>query len=93
MWICAGEYRGYSAVTPFVAYALAKVKEQQKTELFRRYVAAGIKMLTENTAKASGGVYLKDKYSTLINPVRMPEKSGEEIAAEVIKMAGLEVVV
>lgn len=49
-------------------------------------------MITENTAKYSGGNYMTSKYADVIYPKAKDNRTGDEIAADVIKQAGIEVI-
>ena len=49
--------------------------------------------MTENTAKFAGGAMIKMKYYDIVNRKRSrydENKSGDEIAADIVKRAGLE---
>lgn len=46
-------------------------------------------MLTENTAKYTGGEYVKTRYADIIDRKPQDTRTGTEIAADVIKRAGL----
>lgn len=48
-------------------------------------------MLTENTAKMAQGAYLTVNFLDIINPKPKDERSGAEIASDVLKRAGIEV--
>lgn len=60
--------------------------------LYRMYVSDCLRIITENTAKFAGGSFMKMRYSELIDINPKPQKSAEEIIAEVAKNAGLEVI-
>jgi hypothetical protein len=46
-------------------------------------------MMTENTAKFSGGRYVTRSFSEVLRREPVDNRTGEEIAADVIKKAGL----
>lgn len=46
--------------------------------MFENYVAEGIRMISENTAR-NGGHYLSARYIDLIDPKGEPEESAEQI--------------
>lgn len=73
-------------------YATARIGEHCKEKVFREYVADGVHMISENTAKFSGGSYLSVRYDDIIHPKPRDTRTGEEIAADIIKRAGLKVV-
>ena len=58
------------------------------------YVTDALKVLTENTAKYAGGAMIKVRYyDMLMNTYKQKEeKSGNEIVADIVKRAGLEIV-
>lgn len=69
----------------------AKLQENCERELWRRYVAAGIKMVSENTARFAGGGYLAIDYDDIINPKPKDERTGDEIVLDVIQRTGIKV--
>lgn len=62
---------------------------------FKSYIADGIKAIAENTAKAiPEGTIMKSRYIDMIdiiNARKEPEKTGNEIVADIIKRAGLRI--
>ncbi|MCM1227562.1 MAG: hypothetical protein NC320_09095 [Clostridium sp.] len=48
--------------------------------------------MSENTAKISAGSYIKEKYYDLVYPKPKDNRTGAEIAAGVIRKAGLKIV-
>ncbi len=60
-----------------------------KQEAYRIYVTDSLRIIGENTAKYAGGGYLKMRYIDAVTPKIEDERTGGEIAAEVIKKAGL----
>ena len=49
-----------------------------KRQVFENYVAEGIRMISENTAR-NGGHYLSARYIDLIDPQSVPEETAEQI--------------
>jgi hypothetical protein len=73
-------------------YALTRYKMYQREVAYRIYVTDCLRMMTENTARFAKGNYITKRYAdSLKKPVR-ENKTGEEIAADVIKKAGLVVI-
>ena len=72
-------------------YATARFNQHQRDLAYRIYVTDCLRMATENTAKMSQGSYTAVKFYDIINPKPKDERSGEEIVAEIINKAGLEV--
>ena len=70
----------------------AKLQKDSELEMLGHYIANGLKMLTENTAKIVGGSYLAVSYTDIIHPKPKDERTGDEIVADVISSAGLKIV-
>ena len=73
-------------------YALARYNQHQRDLAYRIYVTDCLRMVTENTAKMSNGSYTVAKFADIINPKPVDNRTGEEIAADIIKLAGIEVI-
>lgn len=61
--------------------------DRSKSAAFQSYIADGLMCMTETIANQYGGSYMTDRYADLF--AEREEKTGDEIAAEVIKRAGL----
>lgn len=53
------------------------------------YVTDALRMISESAAKFGGGPYLKVRWADLAEPKKQDNRTGEEIAADVIRRAGL----
>ena len=73
-------------------YAVARYQSQQRDLAYRIYVTDCLRMISENTAKISGGSYITAKLADIINPQPVDNRTGEEIATDIIKRAGIEVI-
>ena len=73
-------------------YAMARYQSQQRDLAYRIYVSDCLRIISENTAKIGGGSYITAKLSDIINPKPADNRTGEEIAADIIKKAGIEVI-
>ena len=73
-------------------YAIARYQSQQRDLAYRIYVCDCLRIISENTAKMGGGSYITAKFADIINPKPVDDRTGEEIAADIIKMAGIEVI-
>ena len=73
-------------------YAMARFNQHQRDLAYRIYVADCLRMTTENTAKMSQGSYTAARFYDIINPKPVDDRSGNEIAADIIKRAGIEVI-
>ena len=72
-------------------YAMARYQSQQRDLAYRIYVSDCLRIISENTAKMGGGSYITAKLADIINPKLVDDRTGEEIAADIIKRAGIEV--
>lgn len=73
-------------------YAIARYQSQRRDLAYRIYVADCLRIISENTAKVCGGSYITAKLYDIINPKPVEKRTGEEIAADIIKLAGIEVI-
>ena len=73
-------------------YVTTRYQSQQRDLIYRIYVANCLRIMTENTAKQSGGNYMTAEYEDLIKPKKKDNRTGNEIAADVIRNAGIKVV-
>lgn len=67
-----------------MSYALARIEQQSRDELFRAYVARSLRAMPN-------GEYVEDQYTDLAYPPSVDPRSGDEIAEDVIRRLGLEV--
>ena len=67
-------------------------QKEQEDKAVTIYCAECLRVITENTAKMSGGSYISAKLADIINPKPVDNRNGEEIAADIIERAGIEVV-
>ena len=70
-------------------YVKAKILDDTEELIYKRYMADGLKYVTESISQAFGGIYLYVSFFDLINSDKKltVTKTGEEIAADVIKNA------
>ena len=73
-------------------YAMARFNQHQRDLAYRIYGTDCLRMVTENTAKMSQGAYTSARFYDIINPKPVEKRTGEEIAADIIKLAGIEVI-
>lgn len=73
-------------------YAMARFNQHQRDLAYRIYVTDCLRIISENTAKMGGGSYITAKFADIINPKPVDDRTGEEIAADIIKRAGIEVI-
>ena len=68
------------------------IKRQCEQDIFRDYIANGIQMISENTARKAGDRYLSLSYMEVIHPKPVDNRTGDEIVEDIIRRAGLTVV-
>ena len=73
-------------------YAIARYQSKQRDFAYRIYVTDCLRIISENTAKMGGGSYITVKLADIINPKLVDDRTGEEIAADIINRAGIEVI-
>lgn len=73
-------------------YAIARYQSQQRDLAYRIYISDCLRIISENTAKIGWGSYITSKFADIINHKPVEKRTGEEIAADIIKRAGIEVI-
>ena len=73
-------------------YAMARFNQHRRDLAYRIYVTDCLRIISENTAKFGGGSYITAKFADIINPKPADNRTGEEIAADIINRAGIEVI-
>lgn len=68
------------------------IKRQCEQDIFHDYIANGIQMISENTARKAGDRYLSLSYREIIHPKPVDNRTGDEIVEDIIRRAGLTVV-
>lgn len=61
------------------------LKKDNENRLYQQYVAEALRCMSQNTAKMSGGIYPKERFSDLLNPQKEDTRTEEEIIAQVKK--------
>lgn len=62
-------------------YTAARYAEKKEDDAYRSYLADGIRLITENTAKIGGGGYLKTRWADMKNPKPKETRTPDEIKA------------
>ena len=73
-------------------FCISLFQKEQEEKAVKIYYAECLRIITENTAKIGGGSYITVKLDDILNPKQVENRTGEEIAADIIKRAGIEVV-
>ena len=68
-------------------YAKARLDKEYRDEAYRIYVTDSIHLLGKNT-----GSYISKRYSEMFNAPSEPQKTGDEIAEEIVNKYGLKVI-
>ena len=81
-WLCYGEYRGKRELKPFLRYVEARLDEHDREEAYRIYVTKSLQLAPQNK-------YVTVSFEECLKPRKVETRSGEQIAADIIKHAGL----
>lgn len=73
-------------------YATARFNQHQRDLAYRIYVTDGIRIISESAAKQCGGPFMGKRFYDMIKPKKVDNRSGEEIAADVFRRMGVDVV-
>ena len=65
-------------------YVLARIDKENREESYRIYI-------TDSLYQQAQGMRLTSRYYDLMNPVPEDKRTGDEIAADVIKKCGLNI--
>ena len=76
----------------FMRYVIARYNSFQREVAYRIYVTDCLRIMTENTARFAKGNYVQKRYADWLKPAPTDNRTGAEIAADVIKKAGLVVI-
>ena len=72
-------------------FCISLFQKEQEDKAVKNYYAECLRIITENTARMCEGSYITAKLSDILNPKPVDNRTGEEIAADIIKQAGIEV--
>ena len=60
-----------------------KIKSDAETDLWRKYTARCMRMITENTAGMVNGKFISVEYEDIINPKPEEKRSADEIIGNI----------
>lgn len=66
-------------VKAYISVLPEAIRQRIKDDAYKEYVAECLRIIGENTAKYSGGGYIKVKYSEIINPKPHETRTSKEI--------------
>ena len=67
-------------------------QKEQEEKAVKIYYAECLRIMTENTAKMGGGSYIQIKLQDILEPKKVDNRTGEEIATDFIKSSGIKLV-
>ena len=73
-------------------FCISLFQKEQEDKAVKIYYAECLRIISENTAKMGGGSYITVKLADIINPKHVDNRAGEEIAADIIRRSGIEVI-
>ena len=62
-----------------IEHYIAFFKKEQEEKAYKCYVTDALRLITENTAKASGGSYLRARYAEIIEPQKEEKRTANEV--------------
>jgi hypothetical protein len=74
-----------------IEHCVSAFPDYCQEQAYRAYIADGVKCMSESIAMHFGGSYLQERYMDMISVAPIQEKSGDEIALDIIRRAGLKV--
>ena len=70
-----------------------RIQDDEEREAFRGYIADCLWAIAKNTANSCGGSYFETKFRDgITNAKPADNRTGDEIVADIIKRAGIEVI-
>lgn len=72
-----------------IEHCLSEWRKKTEKQTYQIYVADTLQTISENTSILARGKYVAKQYSEIIHPKPKDTRTGAEIAADVIKNAGL----
>lgn len=80
-------------VRSILATIREKIRDDLEREAFREYIADCLWAIAKNTANSCGGQYFETKFRDGIKEAKPEDtRTGDEIVADIIKRAGIEVI-
>ncbi len=76
--------RGY-----VIEHCISLFNKKIREERYKVYVSDTLKLINDNLAKAVGGNVIKARYAELLDKKKEDTRTGDEVARDVIKRAGL----
>lgn len=74
-----------------IEHCVSAFRKEQAEMQYRSYIADALKALADNTAR-HGGVIMRERYADMIGSGKKKDtRTGDEIAQDVIKRAGLRI--
>lgn len=70
---------------------MARYEAEQRSLAYRVYVTDCLRQIAENSAHLGGG-YIRARYYDIVYPPAAPQKDVDEIVADVVSRAGIEVI-
>lgn len=73
-----------------IDHCISAFLQKKEERSYRVYVTDALYCITHNTAKYAGGKECTIRWEDIITPSKEPEKSGDEIALEILKKLSME---
>lgn len=67
----------------FMRYVMARYETDQRELAYRIYVTDALRIISENTAKFSGGDYVRARFADLLRPKPTDNRTHEEVVEHI----------
>lgn len=72
-----------------IEHCVSLFNRRRKEQIYRNYVTDTLKIINDNLTKIYGGQYMKTRYADMVEPKSQDTRTGDEIARDIIRRAGL----
>ena len=80
------------SIKAILSTILYVIKQDTEQRVFETYTAECLRLISENTAKMSGGTFISVKYKDIINPPKKEKKTATEIVEDICLRSGIKVI-
>lgn len=66
-----------------IDHCISYFHNEQKLKAYETYITDCLRLISENTAKQSGGSYIKARYAEIIDPPKEEKRSANEVISDI----------
>lgn len=74
-----------------IEHCISAFSERKQTEAYRIYVTDCLMYLNRSVSEQYGGSYKTIRYAEMVAPQKQDNRTGDEIAEDIIRRAGLKI--